>query len=431
MDKEGLIIEKGNDMSMRENMETNNNADIESSSVSMSEQAAAKLLQHDISKAYEILVEAMKTDHENIRILNLIARCYFSWGDFTRAEFCWRKVLELDSGNAEASLCLEDLRDPSFQSWLNRYYDALKQVESRNYKEARDSLWELLQEKDCFVGLYQLSGLCYLAEADRYTARSVWSKGLEWDISNKALLNYLNIYREDIPDRVEFEKADKKWIHWPILPRGKATWVISGLVCTVLLAQGINYLLGQKGNGFEKAVTSGQEAKYLEEKLEKGNSAQMVMAEKLEIGQGAELAVENLGAENTAAGAGYDSEQEKCHYYEGYRAYLAGNYKKAAKSLSMVVSMQSKTYLHREALYYLARVYYINSDYKNAEKYFLDYIRDFPLSNYYDESLFYLACIYSQENQAEKARQALETLRDSVPDSGYLSSKTARTILGG
>ncbi len=417
---------------MHENMEINSAVDnIGASGVPVLEKAKAKLLQHDITEAYEILVETMKTDHENNQVLNLIARCYFIWGDFTRAELSWRRVLELDAKNTEASLSLEDLNDSYFQSWLKRYYDALKQVESRNYKEARKSLWELLQEKDCFVGLYQLLGLCYIAEADHHTARKVWSEGLKRDLSNKPLLSYLDIYREDIQDRVmEGEAVDKKWIHWPAPPGKKATWLLSGLLCTVLLVQGINYLVGQKGNIPKRTDIIQQQAKHLQEEIGKGDYVQMVMAEKRGAGQVAEEGGNNIGVENTMAGADYDVEQEKWYYCEGYQAYLEGNYKKAASNLGMVVSMQSKTYIHREALYYLARVYYLNSDYKNAEKYFSDYIRDFPSSNYYDESLFYLACIYHHGKQEDKAIKSLETLRDTIPDSGYLSSKIAKTILG-
>ena len=115
-------------------------------------------------------------------------------------------------------MSLEDLQDPPFQFWLKRYYEALNQVENRNYEAARNALWELLQEKDCFVGIYQLLGLCYLAEADRYSARRVWTRGLEWDSSNKPLLNYLNIYEEDASNAVELDEVSEKWIHWLLYP---------------------------------------------------------------------------------------------------------------------------------------------------------------------------------------------------------------------
>jgi len=416
-------------INMNESMETNINENTDSSITSLSEQAAEKILEHDITGAYEILVEAIKADVENIEILNLIARCYFLWGDFERAELCWKKVLELDTANPEASLSLEDLQDPPFQFWLKRYYEALNQVENRNYEAARNALWELLQEKDCFVGIYQLLGLCYLAEADRYSARRVWIRGLEWDTSNKPLLNYLNIYEEDASNAVELDEVSEKWIHWPALPRIRIAWLLSGVLCTVLLVQGVSYLAGQRDYDSKQSGKNKQQVEYFQEKIEKGNQPQMVLAEKQAVGFLPEE-VKNRGEENSMAGADYDLEQEKWYYSEGYQAYLAGDYKKATSNLGMVVSMQSKSFLHREALYYLARVYYINSDFKNAEKYFLDYTRDFPSTNYYDESLFYLGCIYYFDQQEDKARQALERLREVVPDSGYLTSKMAITLLG-
>jgi TolA-binding protein len=252
---------------------------------------------------------------------------------------------------------------------------------------------------------------------------------LEWDSSNKPLLNYLNIYEEDASNAVELDEVSEKWIHWPALPRIRLAWLLSGVLCTVLLVQGVSYLVGQRDYDVEQSGKNKQQVEYFQEKIEKGNQPQMVLLEKPAVGFLPEE-VKNRGEENSMAGADYDLEQEKWYYSEGYQAYLAGDYKKATSNLGMVVSMQSKSFLHREALYYLARVYYINSEYKNAEKYFLDYTRDFPSTNYYDESLFYLGCIYYFDQQEDKARQALEKLREVVPDSGYLTSKMAITLLG-
>ena len=45
-------------------------------------------------------------------------------------------------------------------------------------------------ERDGFVSLYQLLGLCYLANGDRVRAQQAWNKGLAIDSSNEKLLGY-------------------------------------------------------------------------------------------------------------------------------------------------------------------------------------------------------------------------------------------------
>ena len=56
------------------------------------------------------------------------------------------------------------------------------------------------------------------------------------------------------------------------------------------------------------------------------------------------------------------------------------DWKNAASNLGVVVSMQTGSYLNREALYHLARTYYLQEDYDQAEKYYLLYLDRFPAS---------------------------------------------------
>ena len=126
-------------------------------------------------------------------------------------------------------------------------------------------------------------------------------------------------------------------------------------------------------------------------------------------------------------GTHYDVEQEE-HYY------LAGctpikDWKTAESNLGVVVSMQSGSYLNREALYYLARTYYVQNKYEEAEKYYQLYLDLFPDSNYYDDSLFYLACTYHYTGRHQQAQEVLQQLKELDPANGYLSSELYKTIV--
>ena len=128
-------------------------------------------------------------------------------------------------------------------------------------------------------------------------------------------------------------------------------------------------------------------------------------------------------------GSHYDVEQEEHYYLAGYQAYQAKDWKNAASNLGVVVSMQTGSYLNREALYYLARTYYLQEDYDQAEKYYLLYLDRFPASNYFDDSLFYLACTYYFSDRSQQAQEVLQQLEEWDPNSGYLSSSLYRTMI--
>lgn len=147
------------------------------------------------------------------------------------------------------------------------------------------------------------------------------------------------------------------------------------------------------------------------------------------------MAIDNFSTDITADeelsmdGSEYDVEMEKEYYKAGYQAYLSNDFKTAYSNLGVVVSMSTKNYINREALYYLALTYYVNKDYDNAKKYFHKYLKEFPDTNYTDESLYYLGCIYYFQEDLTNAQMMLKELKDYDPQSGYLSTNLYREIM--
>ncbi|MEN6348595.1 MAG: tetratricopeptide repeat protein [Syntrophomonas sp.] len=388
--------------------------------------AQEHLRNNDITLAFEVLWELAEVEPENLKVINLIARCYYIWGDFGKAESYWEKVLRQDAADQEALSSLSAMQSPAFQFWLKRYYQAINIIENKNYEEGRFLLWQILKENDGFVGLYQLLGLSYLASSDKTTARRIWSRGLEIDKSNKLLLNYMDLVINDL-DETLFEVNKPNVIKTSkIIPHSRMTWALSGFVCLALFTLSGVYINSHQDNNKNPGYTKAP-VKAASTQTESRTEDIPVFSPST----AAAVAQNNGHVDDTTVqgGADYDYEHEKDYYDKGYNAYLNGSYKTACSNLEAVVSMNTQSYRNREALYYLARINYLSSNYGNAERFFDKYTREFPDSNYYDESLFYLGCIYQATGKTDLARAAFKRLQETVPESGYLSAKVVTNIM--
>ncbi|MDD3270447.1 MAG: tetratricopeptide repeat protein [Syntrophomonadaceae bacterium] len=382
---------------------------------------------HDITMAYEYLWTAKKYEPENAEILNLLALCHFTWGDFEKAEASWKKVMELDAANSEASSFLSDLHSPSFQFWLKKYYEAVNQVENRHYEEAQYLLWNLLKENDGFVGVYQLLGLSCLATSEKNTARKVWQKGLEIDCSNQLLLNYLELVIPDTAPRIGGKEPEPTRFSWQqLLSKKMLAWGVAGVLCLALILQsGIFFLAKQDKEALIHDMQT--QIALLNQNIARSTSNTPVFAQYNEAGLVGSSAKNN--EEIAAGGADIDDSKESHYYMEGYNAYLCGNLQKAYSNLGMVVEMNTHSYRNREALYYLALLHYLANDYDNAENKFVKYLDDYPDTNYFDESLYYLGCIYQAKGQNDKALQFYTKLQEVAPHSGYLTASAVKNVI--
>lgn len=396
--------------------------------------ALEKTRKHEISFALDDLLKGLELDPENVKIINLIAYCYYVLGDFEMAEACWQRVMEIEPGNEIAVSRLDDFRSPSFQFWLKRYNAAIREVENKNYESARQLLRQLMEEHEGFVGVYQILGLCYLASSDKTNARKAWEKGLEFDLSNKSLLTYLNSGEKKDRTVLTESEPKKKWLMpSPLLNKNNLVWVVSGFLCLALLIQSGWYL---NSNRSSKKMISDMKVQIQDltgrVEQDKESSAVFKNMDDKAIADDEVIADDEAIAddETLMAGSYYDVEQEKHYYDEGYNAYLESDWKKASSNLEMVVAMQSNSYLNREALYYLARVFYLDSDYENAEKYYLRYVNEFPDSNYTDDSLFYLGCIYHFTGCSDKAIEKFKKLQEIEPHSGYVMTNIFQELMG-
>lgn len=386
------------------------------------ELALEKIRTRNVSAALEQLLIAADYDAEDIRTINLVASCYYLLGEFDRARACWERVLEIDEANREAQDRLAVLQGPALQFWIKRYREVLTGVENRNYGAAIETLQGLMAENDGFVSLYQLLGLCYLAQGDRERARKIWQKGLELDQGNVPLLNYLSapVQAEPVVEPSPPTPLEKKRP-----PRRIRTgWAVAGVITVALLVQMAVVLADSRSS--EKTIDSMQSriselTRQLEDK-EQGRD-KVIPTSTLGFSDNAR------GEEDEMAGSTYDEEKEEEYYRKGYQAYLKGDRKSAISNLGVVVSMNSEDFRNREALYYLARTYMLDKDLVAAEKYYRKYLQRFPGTHYCDDVFYYLGCIYHQQGKEEAAREAFVELKKLEPASGYLSSPVYQRVM--
>jgi len=291
---------------------------------------------------------------------------------------------------------------------------ALTTLEKKRFAEARGMLRQLMEEHDEFVSLYKVLGLSCLAEGDRDEAHRIWRKGLELDINNSSLQEYLAMPERRSIKFIKEEEPPKPLFHTVFTRR--RLLILTGLLCLALVMQ-TGIVLNSHRQNVATTANLQQRIQQLTALVEQPQEPpdETVSA----------AAVEELSME----GSHYDVEQEEHYYLAGYQAYQAKDWKNAASNLGVVVSMQTGSYLNREALYYLARTYYLQEDYDQAEKYYLLYLDRFPASNYFDDSLFYLACTYYFSDRSQQAQEVLQQLEEWDPNSGYLSSSLYRTMI--
>lgn len=376
--------------------------------------AASKIAEHEISAALELLNKHI--NEEDGQWLELAGECYFRLGDFKQAQVWWGQAREIKAANQAVLKRLAEMKQPSFQFWMKRFDEAIDQMERKNYAAAMAMLQELKVEQDGFVRLYQLLGLCYLATGDCSRAQQAWRRGLDMDQNNVNLLGYLAA-APSLPGSLVHVAAGK-----PRFAGGeKKTLTVSpglliaGAVCLMLLITGVAM----------QRNTVPREAQQMEMPVENmlasvendaPTAAPVMDAPVMETFSTPNYAEEDLG------GSDYDPGHERFYYEKGYNAYLQADYRTAASNLGVVVAMGSQSYLHREALYYLARVSYLQKDYAQAERLYNNYLKLFPNSNYYDDSLFYLGCTYYYQGEPEKTRDCFQRLKDLNQPVGYQST---------
>lgn len=375
--------------------------------------AVACIRQHDITGAAALLLEAQKLEGDVIKVKHMLSSCYLVLGDYQQAVQCWQEILSLDPKNKSAHTQLEMHNSPSHQFWIKRYLEAVAEVEKKNYVTASSILRSLLEEKDGHVALYQLLGLCYLANEQHEEAMKMWQKGLELDQFNPALLEYLHLLPgmqvEALP--VKDSQAHRR----SLFGQKRLVWAASVIIVVLLAVPGV-FLLNRAAH-----TDSGANAPAVTQP-EKASALASLEPEE-------DLSDDTLSENIAPAQAGYDIKKEEKYYWAGHQAYNNRDWKSAAHNYKMVVDMSTGSYLNREALYYLARVNYVRGELNQAEPYYIKYLKEFPGTAYYDDTLFYLGCIYAQQNQTERAVEVFRQLKNVAPDSGYLTANIYKKIM--
>ncbi|MGI6453195.1 MAG: tetratricopeptide repeat protein [Syntrophomonadaceae bacterium] len=382
------------------------------------ESARRSLHLHDVTSALKNLLEALEKEPDNAEVISLMGNCYFNLGEFEYAAGCWQRVIDLEPNNKNAKARLNHFKSPSFQIWLRRYYEALRKVEGKDFEGAEKRLRELLEENDGFVKVYQLLGVCYLAMGQPQQAKVIWHKGLELDKSNEILLNYLASSpiskTRPSPGNITAKPASGQ------IKRGRLVGILAGVLCLALVIQS-GFFIKDSRESKETLKNMQERIDFLSQQVEQQVAAVPVLAE-VSVPVPEEIdKVEQRDKEW--------QEEEEQYYYQGYNAYLVGDWEKAISSLGKVVAMESGSYLNREALYYLARTNFLNGEYGYAEYYYKKYLNDFPDTNYYDDSMYYLGCIYYYTERKAEAKETFNKFRQLFPDSGYTSTKIFQEVI--
>lgn len=378
----------------------------------------------DITNALKNLNTAIEIEPNNVEVLNSLALCYFILGDFDEAEKRWYEVLKIDATNNEAKASLDHLLSPAFSFWIKRYHSVLKEIEKRNYDVAIKELKKLMEENDTIIGVYQLLGLCYLAKGDKKYAVKIWRKGLAIDKSNPQLIDYLNLQSnitelpiENLNTSINIKPKENMKNKWG--------WAVAGVLIIAVLVQG-TVAINNNRSYTEDLSKMEVKIKQLSDIVEQQkNEIALTVASFNNVNS---IEIEE-DYSDTLAGSNYDVNYENHYYNTGYNAYLSKDYKNAISNLSVVVAMNTNSYINREAAYYLARSYYLNGELAQAEKYYKQYLEQFPNTNYYDDSLFFLGCVYYKLDRIDDAKRVFEQLEDFNPTSGYLTTNMYKNVM--
>lgn len=385
------------------------------------ELALAKMEAHEISAALAVLNE--HADAADVQWLEMAGECSFRLGDFKQAVTWWEQARETRTAGSAVLKRLAEIKKPSFQFWIKRFDEAIDQMERKNYSAAMDMLQELKLEQDGFVSLYQLLGLCYLANGDRNRAQRAWNKGLEIDCSNENLLGYLAATTSStratlpkVPESIMSRTAPKK-------PHSKSWQIVAGAACLMLV---------MGGAAWHQNTVPALNQQHVDIPLQSLASAEYAtLPQAPQETEAPAIDLSNVPgyAEDEMGGSYYDERQERFYYEKGLNAYLEADFKTASSNLGMVVAMGSQDYLHREAQYYLARISFLQKDYPRAERLYSNYLNLFPNSNYYDDSLFYLGWVYYEMEQPEKTRECFQRLEDLNQPVGYMTTPLYLSIM--
>lgn len=397
------------------------------------EGAINNINKHSITNAIYQLSQALQLDCDNIDILNMLADCYYLLGEYEKSIELWEEVLRINADEMNAHDKIEKFNSQAFQFWLKRYNNAIFEMEKKNYLAASELFHALLKEYDGNVSVYKFLGLSYFVLGNTREAKKIWKKGLQIDKLNPDLLSYIARPTDEkqAKDNIINEARNIKRQSVPAFRQNRFVWVAAGTLFLALLVQ-TGFYINNKHINNSLVNKMQKEMTVMKKQLGKEHTPELFSSISCNKEKNNYETNEVLTNEfKNAGGAEYDISREKDYYYKGYQAYLQGDRKTAISNLSMVVDMNSMDYLNREALYYLARTYYLNQNWQEASKYYETYLQQFPETNYHDDSLYYLGCVCYEMNDYEKAKNAFNLLKEYAPESTYIGTEIFKKVIQG
>jgi len=406
------------------------------------DEAVQKVASHYLTEAVQDLLALVKTDKKNIYARQELARCYKILGEYEKALQLWEELADAYQ-DLQAKAEIETFHSPPFQFWLKRLYQGIEELERKNYNAAKILFHSLLEEHDEDLSVYKLLGLTYFAMGDNYSARKVWKRGLLLDKNNPDILNYLaKLNYVHAKDSNQSKIANSHNYNIGLNPKSQKNGFWQGIkkyklvlssIALLLLVWGLNSDISIGSKAEEEKTTALPPVINVQPSSPGDENLQVLPAAVNEEDTPVAETIDNQAVidANPAEEATrvYNAAQEWDLYGTGYYAYLHGDYPTAIQNLTEVVKMHSLNYVNREALYYLARTYYITDALEQAGKYFAQFLEDFPNSNYYDESLYYLGCVYYKQNDMANARKYFNLLNQYDPQSNYKKTSLYKAVM--
>lgn len=130
----------------------------------------------------------------NKGILNILGILSYLYCNFESAKNYWSESLELDDYENEAAKFLDDMDSKEFNVLENSYYESIKLIEDKNYKEAIKVLESIDEKRSGLVEVKEMLSLLYMIENKSYMALDKIKIATKIDKSNEKLnLIYKNI----------------------------------------------------------------------------------------------------------------------------------------------------------------------------------------------------------------------------------------------
>lgn len=372
---------------------------------------------NNISAAKENLEKAIKVYSKDIDMLNLMGLCEYYFCDFNRANFYWKKSLEISEVDNIAHKYIEEkLKTDEFDRIIEKYNIGLDYFNDGKYEESIKIFKNILEYENKFIEVYEILIISYLKINDIKNARKNIDKLEALDIGN----NKIVFYEEEI-NKIEI-KAIKKDLSKSTQSKID-TVSIKENNCNQNKKVVFTFVMVAVLIGLNLFVYS----KYSKKESENINNIKYELEQK-------KIAYDELEKENKKLNNDIKAIFNN-NYYEMVelqkkteKYYINKEYKKVIENFNYILDYSDDEYIKADAVYFIAASNLKLGKKEEAMKYYEMYINEYPNGDASDDVLYNYALILNDINNREKAKEIAKQLKENYPDSQFNNSKIASII---